>query len=82
MQCVLGEHHEVDRAHAPFGLAGHGDDFSVCAAMSARVAISGSFSCTRPMTTPFGDLFSPPKPFTGASFRLWIDRLRCKNDAR
>ena len=34
----------------------------VCAARSAGVLVTGSCSCTRPITTPFGDLFSPPNP--------------------
>ena len=36
---------------------------SAWAVTSARVAMVGSCSWTRPMTTPFGDLFSPPSPF-------------------
>jgi hypothetical protein len=35
---------------------------AVGAAIWERVAIAGSFSCTKPMTTPVEDLLSPPKP--------------------
>ena len=34
----------------------------VCAASCAGVSTTGSCSCTRPTTTPFGDLLSPPNP--------------------
>ncbi len=37
----------------------------VCAARSAFVATTGSWSCTNPMTTPSGDLFNPPSPVMG-----------------
>src|SRR5436190_18670960 len=35
---------------------------SACAASCAGVSTTGSCSCTRPMTTPFGDLLRPPRP--------------------
>src|SRR5438309_3095263 len=33
-----------------------------CAARSALVTTTGSCDCTSPITTPSGDLFSPPSP--------------------
>ena len=36
---------------------------SVCAARSAGVTTTGSCNCTRPITTPLGDLLRPPSPF-------------------
>src|SRR5947209_15167500 len=35
----------------------------VCCARSAFVVTTGNCDCTRPMTTPLGDLFNPPSPF-------------------
>ena len=40
---------------------------SVCAASSSGVRTTGSWHCTRPMTTPFADLFRPPKPLMECS---------------
>src|SRR5881396_1304422 len=37
----------------------------VCAARSALVTTTGSCDCTRPITTPSGDLFNPPSPLMG-----------------
>mmetsp|Transcript_6374 Transcript_6374/g.20012 ORF Transcript_6374/g.20012 Transcript_6374/m.20012 type:complete len:144 (+) Transcript_6374:708-1139(+) len=34
----------------------------VCTARSVGVTTLGSWSCTTPKTTPFGDLFRPPRP--------------------
>ncbi|RML89532.1 hypothetical protein ALQ88_102925 [Pseudomonas savastanoi] len=36
--------------------------FCVCAHNASRVCGSGSASCARPITTPLGDLFKPPRP--------------------
>src|SRR5450755_641301 len=45
---------------------------SACAASCAGVSTTGSCSCTRPMTTPFGDLLRPPSPLM--SLRLLFRR--------
>src|SRR5690606_14577539 len=35
---------------------------AVCCCRSAGVSTTGSCNCTKPMTTPFSDLFNPPRP--------------------
>src|SRR6185369_4695842 len=42
--------------------------FSVCRARSSGVFTTGSCNCTIPITTPLGDLFSPPSPLIGGLF--------------
>ena len=41
--------------------------FAACLVTSARVSITGSCSCTMPITTPLADLLRPPNPLIGPS---------------
>ena len=59
-----------------------------CAARSPRVATTGCCSCTRPSTTPPGDLLRPPSPFiaflrsTRVSSRVRKRVVSCPSAAR
>ena len=47
---------------------------SHCVSRSAPLFTTGSCSCTSPITTPFGDLFSPPSPLIASLPLVAIDR--------
>ena len=77
VQRVFGEDDEIHGRHVAARLADHRDDPRVCAARSAGVTTTGNCSCTRPITTPFGDLLRPPSPFISCSISIARGARRC-----